>query len=355
MQAPNPFISIVSPLGTRDFRFGYATYLPGGTSADFPEDGAQRYSLINGYVIPWHHQLTFAFRPHPAVSIAIAGIASLSFFSSTVDYDLGTFMENVLKLESISKENPAFSTRVEVESSMAPSFGGIVGIHFSPSYQWNFGLAFVSPIVYSFEGNLYLKTPSLAPLDTAFHAVGFAGSVPNHYEAETNLPAVLNLGLSYQPLGFWTAEIFGRYVFSSFTRSVSITVDKSTIPAARTEVATGKQPDDCYTLGTIQTLSLWRHWRFGMNTSYSSLSVPSHLLSTTFADFDTLIVGGFLNYEWSSHVLFGVEYAHSFMFDRQAENTSSGAEPNDRFALGNSDGQFRAGLDRLGVSLKYVF
>ena len=353
--APNPFFAVSGPV-TNEIRLGYSTYFPSGIAAQFDETGSQRYDLIGGLLLPWHHQVTVAYRPNPQWSFAASGIVSMGFFETELDVDLAKFLSGVLNTKDIPAENPALSSRAEVPLSRAVGYGAAAGMFYWPTYQWSFGLAFFSPVQYTFKSDLNLSTPaSISALGSGLKALGVDDQVRNRITADTTLPAFVQAGFRYQPFGYLTGDYFCRYTFNSWSRSMSLKVNSSSIAALNDLELKGKQLDDSYLVGTVQSLSLWKTWNLGFHTSYYRNGVRDNLLSPTRADFDSLLVGPFAGYNFTTHLQLGMEYAHTFMFTRTASDTSSTLADSKYFQTPPSDGSYRASIDRVGVSLKYAF
>ncbi|MBN8555529.1 MAG: outer membrane protein transport protein [Deltaproteobacteria bacterium] len=358
--APNPYFSISSPLGTEKFRFAFTSYFPSGAMARFDDEGSQRYEFIRGYMLPWHNQLTIAYRPNPTWTFAVAGISSTAFFQTELDVDLSHFMEGVLHSSEIPKESSALASRAQIPQSWTQGWGGAIGILYWPTYEWSMGLSFFSPIVYNFEGDLNLQSPSMVSvLGSGLRALGVEEVVPNRIKARSVMPAFLQLGTRFQPFGYWTNEYFGRYTFSSWNRSLSIRVQNSQIAALHGFEIPGKALNDTFLMGTVQTFSFWQRWNLGTNINYYLNGTDDQVLSLSRADFDSLMTGVFLHYSWNKKLTLGAEYAHTFMFDRSSQDAeisqNNSTNQNQYFRLSVSDAHYRASLDRVGLNLKYAF
>ncbi len=355
--APNPFVSISSPLGTKNWRFGYSTYFPGGALASFDASGSQRFALVEGYTVPWHHQFTAAYKINPEWTIALSGIYSVGFFKVNLAIDLEGLMSNVFNLGDSLREHPALTARAEIPHSVTHAFGGAVGVYYSPIYQLSFGLSVFSPVSYTFENELDLQMPdTIRTIGSSLRALGIEENIKSAVKVETHLPMFLQAGVLYRPYGYFMSELFGRYSFSSMFDSTSAKITRSSIAMMQNYGRPGRPYQDTFLVGSVNSFSLWQRWTLGLNTTYSSSAVANNLMSVSIADFDSLLVGSFLQYKYSERLLMGLEYAHSFMFDRTASQT----EFADKHAISifrpvNSDGAYRAAADRLGFLLKYAF
>lgn len=352
--SPNPFLSIASDLGIDDWSFGYATYFPTGAFAQYDEAGSQRYDLIRGSFVPWHHQFTLAYSPNDEWSFAVAGVYSIGFFESELDVDLSRFASTLLGSETVPRENPALASRVKIDRTMAQSVGGSFGILYRPSVQWSFGVGFFLPISYKFKTNLTLRMPELVQsLGAGPRSLGVEGRIRNDATVEMSLPALLNFGFRYQPFGYWTGHYFSRYTFGSLADFTKVNITRSPIARAEEETISKQGSKDSLLFGTTQDFSLWRPLRIGLMTSYAFNGVSDEALSTSRVDFDSLLVGLYSSYRWSNGFELGLEYNHSFMFEREVNSTQK--DESSLFESPPTSGRYRAGLDRLGVSLSYEF
>jgi long-subunit fatty acid transport protein len=355
--APNPFLSVSSPLGTQNFRFAYSTYFPSGAIADFDNEGAQRYDLISGMFLPWNHQLTVAYSPNSKWSFAAAFVYSAAFLEASLNVDMGKVFESSAGLKQEIKEHPSLSSPVQLERSTASSLGGSFGVLYRPSIQWSFGTSFTLPMSYKFEQNMALARSSFFEVvDVAATSLGLEAQTDVGTHVNIEMPAILAAGFRYQPFGYWTGEYYGRYVFSSFTRFASVRFADSPLVTLAGEERVGPKAKDNYFLGTTQSFSIWRSFLFGLSTGYHWNGVDDELLSTSRVDFDSLNVGVFSRYRWTKDFRVGLEYNHTFMFERRITN-SIADEPTDlsivRTPSGN--GTYRAGVDRLALNVAYDF
>ena len=354
---PNPFVSVVSPLGTKHFRSAYSTYFPNGALAHFNPNGSQRYDLISGVFIPWNHQFTLAYTPNEHWAFATSFIYSLAFFKTELDVDMGALFGKILKTNEISRENPSLSSRVRIPMTTASSFGGAFGLFYGPNIQWSFGLSFYLPMTYSFDSEISLSRPSF------FRTIGVASDglgIQNTNNVRTNIeienPAVLNFGFRYQPFGYWTGEYFGQYIFASLTHFTTIHFLSSPIAEIDNKTMLGEKPQDNYLVGSTQSFTIWRPFQLGLSSTYHWNGVSDELLSPSRVDFDTLNVGLFGRYHWTKSLTLGAEYSHSFMFERKVKESKSTTDGEiSIISPTSSAGSYRAGLDRAALNLTYEF
>jgi long-subunit fatty acid transport protein len=266
-------------------------------------------------------------------------------------------MARVLDTEEIPREHNALTARARIPGSTTHAFGGALGIYYSPIYQLSFGVAVFSPVSYNFETDLHLDMPrSVSTLGSGLRALGIEDRIHSEVEVQNYLPLFIQAGVAYQPYGYYSAELFGRYVFTSMYPSVEVQIKDSPVAIMKDYSRPGKPLQDSYLVGLVNSFSLWQRWTLGLNTTYASNSVEDKYLSVSLADFDTFLVGPFVQYKWSENLKLGVEYAHSFLFERTASNTEEGnRNPKSLFRPVNADGSYRAAADRFGLMVKYAF
>lgn len=354
--APNPFISASSNFGLERYRFGYATYFPGGALAHYPANGSQRYELIRGYIVPWNHQLTVAYCPDDHWIIGAGFISSIAFFKTEFDIDLAPVVSSMLNDSTVPRESPSLAARARVPSSVSPAFGGSLGILYRPSIPWAIGLSVVSPFTYTFHQNLNLEMPNIiSALGAGPEGLGLESEIQSRADFKFETPAVVNFGLRYQPYGYWSGEYFGRYLFGSKTHFTSVKFRSSDLAVLERANVAGAKADDAFVLATTQTFSLFRRTQFGATTAYSSPGAKDRSISPSRVGFHTVMVGGFARYNFNSRFRLGLEYAHNFVVDRNvttAANDSSGISV---FEKPTGNGRYRASADRVGVHLGYEF
>lgn len=356
MLTPNPFVAISSDFGHPRFRAGYATYIPTGAWAKFDPNGAQRYDLVEGLMIPWNHQVSLAYKLRPDLSIGISGIYSLGFFKADLKRDLSHFARNILGSDEIPEENPLLSSTARLGMSNAHSFGGSVGVLYWPRIDWAFGLSFFSPMFYYFEGPFTIGIPDFVrSIGTGLKSLGVENEIEGRASTTMTIPAFLQMGIRHQPRGFYTGQYFARYVFGSWTGPTRFRIEKAALAGLENYEVKRSGPDDSYSFGTVQALDLWRQFQFGFNTTFSKSGVDDKHLSPSRADFDSLLLGVFADWKFKKGLIIGLEYSHTFMLERNAKTSQVDQSKSDFFREVPSQGRYRAGLDRLGLSVRYAF
>ncbi|MGA0162989.1 MAG: OmpP1/FadL family transporter [Bdellovibrionota bacterium] len=356
--SPTGFFSLGTDFGTRNFRFGYATYFPSGSMVNYPEQGSQRYDIISGIFVPWHHQFSFAYTPSENWAFAISGIYSVGFLSAKLDVDLGSTLSQLFgESTDIPKESEVLSSRATIPMKTAHTGTVAFGLLYRPNIKWSLGASFYLPTSYWFNQKLELQMPSLISAMTAApKSLGLTQPLNNQARIHSQLPAYLNLGVRYQAYGYWMGEYFGRYTFGSKNQFNSIYIDSSPIEKLEGTEIRGPKGQDSFLIGSLQTFMFWPSFHFGILGSFAKNEVADQHVSTSRIDFDAIMLGLFMKYRFRSGLRLGLEYAHSFLFDRNIQTAASPVtESFNFFQKPDAAGLYQASIDRVGVSLSYDF
>jgi long-subunit fatty acid transport protein len=355
MIAGAPFLAWASPLGSERFRFAFSSYFPGGAMGQFPEDGAQRYDFISGLFLPWYNQAALAYQINDEWSVGISGIGSVAFIQLEQDVDLSPFLSEFLDEENLIREHPAMSSRASIPFSHAFGFGGSLGVLYRPHVQWSFGLSVLTPITYSFSTQMTNRAPSVAEaFGPAKAALGMSDSIENRIRVTQSTPWMLQAGMRHQFVGYWTADVFARYGFTSATNFSSVEFTDSSLIPLRGQKKVGSKARDEWMIGTLQSFHFSRRTSFAGRFEFHSNETPPNRMAITRSSFDQLNLGVAAHYRMGSRSTLGAEFAHSFMLSRRVENTLSDSELK-LFQPPHSDGHYRSGVSRLGVSFRYEF
>jgi len=136
-QAALPFVGVSSRLGLRDWDFALAAFAPPGISREqFPQDGGQRYMMVNREAIILNYAASAAWRFHDLFGVGV----TLEWITvPRLDYSL------VINANpAAGAANPVSSTEdilAQTRGSDWRTFNAIVGAWFRPKPSLEFGLA----------------------------------------------------------------------------------------------------------------------------------------------------------------------------------------------------------------------
>jgi len=354
--APNPYLSISSDFGLENWRFGYSTYFPTGGFASYPTKGSQRYELIQGLYIPWNQQLTVAYSPTPEWSLGAGFIYSLGFFKAKFDIDMAKVLSQMTEGSTVPKESVSLNSPTRIPLSIAHGFTGNFGILYRPNVQWSAGFSVVLPMEHVFTQRMEMQRPNgFQTLETALASLGLEKQFNHRASFRFRMPLLFNLGIRFQPYGYYTGEYYGRYALSSQTPFASVKFEDSSLAALEDAVIPGAKAEDSFSLGTVQTFDLWRPVQAGLMGSYSSAGVPEQSVSPSRLGFNIFTLGIFARFKISPRFRMTGEYAHSFIQTRVVRNAKDPKGSITLYDKPNGNGEYRAGMDRAGLSLSYEF
>ena len=205
-----PQILFTTDLGTDQFGLGVGIFPPNAAPVSFPQDGPQRYVIINmANTIGFTTELAFAWRPHPRFSIG-AGIQNVTFIFK------GTGISSTYFGLLGKQEDPDLDSVITIDAAD----------YFTPSA--NFGI-WANPVD-SFE--IALSFQLFADLKSKNGS--FKAALPNHYVYEHtqltgskmdiafSLPWTLKLGLRYQYKDIFDIELDAWYARWSRQKDITI-------------------------------------------------------------------------------------------------------------------------------------
>jgi len=255
-QAALPFVGASSRLGLRDWAFALAAFAPPGISREqFPQDGGQRYMMVNREAIILDVAASAAWRFHDLFGVGV----TLEWITvPRLDYSL------VINANpSPGAANPVSSSEdilAQTSGSDWRTFNAIVGAWFRPRPSLEFGLAgqilpanIVTHSTLSLSG-LALNadgSPVLGSVTTARN-----GGAPN---SSTDVTVKLPLPLMVRGGGRYRYLAAGRELFDveldveyeTWSRANAFTVDTNGL------VATAGGGSQHVTIGTITVPKQW--------------------------------------------------------------------------------------------------
>lgn len=194
---PDPSLGVASNFGLEDFVFALGAYGPYAGTNEWPEDGPQRYSLINLQAVEFFVQLSAAWRPskHLAVGIGLQWVL--------------TTIKQRLKISSYpgvfgwpEQRDLDVLAEVDVVDAFSPSAN--VGVLVTPLTGFDIGLSAQLPVSAEAEGKLKVQKPGHYYFSTT-EIVG------DQITVGLDFPLILRLGLRAYEEGLWSIELAGVY------------------------------------------------------------------------------------------------------------------------------------------------
>jgi long-chain fatty acid transport protein len=249
-QAALPFIGVSSRLGLRDWVFALAAFAPPGISREqFPQDGGQRYMMVNREAIIFNYAASAAWKFHDLFGVGV----TLEWITvPRLDYSL------VINANpSMGAANPVSSTDdILAQTSGADwfTFNAIVGAWFRPKRSLEFGLAGqLVPANIVTHSTLNLK--GLALNQDGMSMLGTIKTAPgNDVTVTLPLPLLVRGGGRYrhQAAGRELFDVELDVEYETWSRAKAFTVDGNGLVATPMQAASQHVP-----IGTITVPKQW--------------------------------------------------------------------------------------------------
>lgn len=194
---PDPSLAIASNFGLEDFVFCLGAYGPyAGTNA-WPEDGPQRYSLVNLSALEFFVQLSAAWRPSKYISVGVGLQAVVTAIKQRLVISAypGVFGW---------PEQRDLDTLAEVDATDPFSPSGVVGVLVTPLTGFDIGMSVQLPVSTTPKGKLQVNKPG----HYYFSDVEIVGDQIN---LELDFPWILRLGLRAYEDKLWSVEVAAVY------------------------------------------------------------------------------------------------------------------------------------------------
>ncbi len=262
-----PFMYAASDLGTRDLRFGIGLFSPFGIGGrKWPTDGVIKYLSVENSTATGAVNPTFAYRVSPNVSIG----AGISYMMARIE------AESRIDQSAVGGQDGTLKM-----TGQGGGWGYNLGVLFTPSPEWSFGIAYRSSIRIDYDGKVVLSNiaPALQPL---FGGNRFRSGI----SSKCTFPDQLGLGIAYRPSEKWTISVEAeRYGWSSLRES-KIEVERKVPVAGFTDRRTRLDWKDtlAFKIGAEYRYSKALSLRGGY--AYYPSYVPDHTLEPSNPDSD---------------------------------------------------------------------
>lgn len=195
---PDPSLGIATNFGLEDWVFALGVYGPYAGTNKWPEDGPQRYSIINLQAIELFVQLSVAWRPNHHIAVG-AGLQWVT-----------TGVKQRLKISSYPgvfgwNEQRDLDVLAEVDVTDPFSLSGNLGVIFTPTAKdaplgLDIGLSAQLPVSADASGKLRLQKPG----HYYFSTTEIEG---DNIEVSLDFPLILRAGVRLYDPGLWSVEL----------------------------------------------------------------------------------------------------------------------------------------------------
>lgn len=190
---PDPSLAVASNFGLEDFVFCLGAYGPYAGTNEWPEDGPQRYSLVNLSALEFFVQFSAAWRPskHFAVGVGLQWVITAIKQRLVISSYPGVFgWPEQRDLDTLAE--------VDVADGFSPS--GNVGLLITPLTGFDIGLSLQLPVSAEASGTLRVNKPS-------HYYFSDTEIVGDKIDVALDFPAIARLGLRLYEDGLWSVEL----------------------------------------------------------------------------------------------------------------------------------------------------
>lgn len=321
---------------------GFAIYLPYGVEAHFPENGFQRYIIVDG--------VTALFSFSPALSLKMFNIFSIGFA-----FNAGMGLLTATGSTYISDyTKPDEEIKYEMKNLTGWGFGFSAGLFASPHPLFDVGISWSSPLSVNHRGKISLSGTSLS--ENNLRNLYGTSSVSARVSAKIDYPWYLNAGIRFKPLRFVEFNlIFQFYHWDSFEDiplHLTDGVSKETgQPVDLDPIEPGTDLKDSYRTGFINSLTFRLDMRYRgkrtvlcVGTGYDDSGIPDKYLSPMNLEFDKIQFLFGAEYKVWKNLITGIGFNHYIPFKRKISNSRLDVPAN---------GTYRANGDRFNLTLRY--
>ncbi|MBT8494167.1 MAG: outer membrane protein transport protein [Deltaproteobacteria bacterium] len=363
--APQPFIGVVTDLGTEKWRLGISTGVPyvvgARWQADEPEGQITRYYANFAYLMhavatpAVAYQINDTFRVGAGINIAYSRLraeydkdfASVLNGSLGVGFDSGPFKAG----------DPLLAAPVSLRSA-GVGVGGVLGLAIE-SGRIRFGASLHTPINTQATGDVDASYPE--EMRQFVQSAAPAAELPElsgNVQMKLAVPLAAFSALSVQLSPRWDAAVDYRFANNASGTSFDVLISDATSPDIQdTEVVKGTRNRHSAGLRLRRTFANGRGVGLG-RARYENNTVTEITTTPNNADFHKLELGAGVAWQLSKRTLLMGQFNHYLIFDREVRTslhqptTVRSLEP---FNHPTPTGKYSAGANSLTVSLGFSY
>jgi long-subunit fatty acid transport protein len=361
LAAPQPFVGVVSDLGTEKWQLGVSVGLPYVIGArwqkDEPEAQITRYYANFAYVM--HAVATPAVAYRVNDTVRIGGGLNLTYSRLHADYDkdFASVLNGSLGVGFDSGPfragDPLLAAPVALRSS-GIGVGGVLGVAIDLG-RVRIGSSLHTPIRTQATGTVEAYYPeSMRDFVQSAAPAAELPELSGNVQMELGVPLASFTAVSVQLDPLWDLTMDYRFANTSDQTSFDVLLSETTTPDLKdTEVIKGTR--DRHSIGARARRSFAEGRGVGIvRTRYENDTVTEITTTPNNADFHKLELGGGVRWQISRRIELTGLYSHFFVFDKEVR--SSLHRPNtltslDPYNHPTPTGRYSAGADKLTVSL----
>lgn len=216
-----------SNFGLKKWGFGVGVYVPFGAHIEYPEDGAQRYSIIEANLRNFFVTPTASYKFGKGWSVGLG----VSYVFSTIKLRQGSSAVFVI---GTPQDNPnpdaEFDGSNTLEGKDSASFGANLGIRYQdPKGRYGFGLSAMLPTSADFRGDALIENDTIGG-GKAFEEFGEGlekGRREDRFHMRFRYPLILRAGLNVSPAERLSVNLDVNWQRWSTSRELVIDFEKN--------------------------------------------------------------------------------------------------------------------------------
>lgn len=311
-----------------DVRLGLTVTIPQATGGTWEvEDGAgdiTRYYLKDATVFHLSTVPALSWAPIEQFSMGIGAQLTYGSVDSTLDKDFGAQLNQTAMSTVIDSPfpygDPRFAAPIELESSGFGA-GAIVGVLARPVPQLAIGLSVHTPVRINTSGRLEVEYPD--SLRAAVADILPSAELPDlngSYEADLDLPWMVNVGLSVWPVENLEIAALYRWENTSSQPFWNVRIIEATSPNIVDTARLQAYDDRHFVQLRIAYQPIFHVWA-ALFVSFQTNTVPDLTLSPNNIDFDRIEVGFAARIRVTEHFGFIVQVAQLILPSRTIDTS----------------------------------
>ena len=296
-----PFAGLAYNPDIAGLSFGLGIYSPNNATAAFPEDGAQKYSVIDGSIVTIYTTPTIAYKPHPAVSLGLG----ISYVMAKAQYKRAFWIP-----DSFSTINPdEIMVNLDSNSTTTAWDAGIIlfpGELIDILKGFQVAFTYTSKVPLEFEGKL----------DVTGAGDALGGMLEEGYEegkiisrkasAEFTIPDIykFSLGLNIGNNSWIGTDIY----WAHYSLYKDLTIKLKEPLGDLTEIKDEKNSFDCWSIAFGGKYSPVNNIDLRLGVFYDQSPYPDNTYTILSPDADKAAISSGFSYRTDQNIEFNVSY-----------------------------------------------
>lgn len=221
-----PSLFAGSNFGLKKWGFGVGVYVPFGAQVKYPEDGAQRYSIVEAELRNFFVTPTASYQLSKGWSVGVG----LSYVFSTINLRQASSSVFVI---GAPEDNPNPSSEFDgfntLKGKDSASFSANIGVRYQdPQGRYGFGVSALLPTSADFRGSAEIRNDTIGGGDS-FEEFGELekGKRDEKFHMRFNYPMILRAGLNIKPIDSLSVNLDVNFQRWSTSKQLVIDFEKN--------------------------------------------------------------------------------------------------------------------------------